>query len=396
MKLKDKNILLAVTGGIAAYKSPNICSMLKKQGANCKVIMTENSTKFIAPLSFMSITGNHVYTAEFHTDYKEPIIEHIELAKWADIIVIAPATANVIAKYANGIGDDLLTSTLLAARSPIMFVPAMNTYMLRSPATQRNIKTVREYGAIVTETATGNLACNDVGEGKMLEPEEIVDEIDTVLREKDLKNMSILVTAGPTREHIDPVRFITNHSSGKMGYAIATEASKRGAKVTLVSGPTNLDRPKVNKFIPIETTLDMKEAVDNEFPQVDVIIKAAAPGDFRPSEYSEEKKKKSSGDMNSIKMVQNPDILKGLKDNKSDQLLIGFAAESHDEIKYGKKKLKEKDLDMIVVNNIVKTGFQSDDNQVTLIYKNEDTEELPYMDKHTLASLILDKIKDLK
>ena len=395
MNLKNKNILLGVTGGIAIYKSPGICSILRKMGANVKVVMTEHATKFVQPLTFMTMTDNHVYVGEFHDKYVEPVVEHIELAKWADIIVIAPASANIIAKYANGIGDDLLSTILLAARSPVMIVPAMNTVMLNAPATRRNIYQVQEYGATVLGTAKGVLACSDVGDGKMLEPDEIVTNIKKVLSTKDLKGKRILVTAGPTIEAIDPVRYLTNHSSGKMGYAIAEAATMRGAEVILISGPTNIKAPDVYKFIPITSTLELYDAVNTYYDDVDVVIKAAAPADYRPASYSEDKLKKKSGDMNTIKLTDNPDILKNLGKTKSHQILIGFAAESQNEVANATEKLKAKNLDLIVVNNITKTGFKSDDNQVTIISKDESVQPLPMMDKSDLADTLLDEIKKL-
>lgn len=389
MTLKDKNILLGVTGGIAIYKSPGICSILRKLGANVKVVMTDHATKFVQPLTFMTMTDNHVYSAEFHDKYVEPVVEHIELAKWADIIVIAPASANIIAKYANGIGDDLLSTILLAARSPILVVPAMNSYMLNSPATTKNIKTIREYGATVTGTASGLLACSDVGYGKLLEPNEIVDHIRHTLTTKDLEGKHIMVSAGPTEESIDPVRYITNHSSGKMGYSIAQAATDRGAKVTLISGPTQLDNPLGVDVIDIKTTDQLYVAAHKVYKDVDAVIMAAAPADFKPKNYSDQKLKKAKGSMSTIEMSPNPDVLRSLGELKTDQVHIGFAAESENEIQNGKKKLESKNLDYIVINNIKKTGFKSDDNQVTILSKHKQ-KDLPNMDKYDLANIILD------
>lgn len=396
MNLKGKNILLGVTGGIAIYKSPGICSRLRKLGANTKVVMTENATKFVTPLTFMAMTDNHVYSHEFHTDFHEPIIEHIELAKWADIIVIAPASANIIAKFANGIGDDLLSSILLASRCPVMIVPAMNSYMLNAPATRRNIDTLQNQGVTVLGTQTDVLACLDVGDGKMLEPDEIVDHIDTQLREKDLEGMNIVVTAGPTQEAIDPVRFITNHSSGTMGYRLADEAKKRGAKVTLLSGPTSLNPPNVDIYEEFTTTEDLKALADKHFGDCDVYISPAAPADYRPRTYSDEKIKKESTDDLQIQMSPNPDVLKGLGMKKRPgQILVGFAAESHNELENAKRKLQAKNLDMIIVNNIVTSGFKSQDNK-TLLITQDQVLDLENMDKRDLSNVILDKILELK
>ncbi|NLW42128.1 MAG: bifunctional phosphopantothenoylcysteine decarboxylase/phosphopantothenate--cysteine ligase CoaBC [Tissierellia bacterium] len=398
MKLKDKKILLGVTGGISIYKSPGICSILRKQGAKVKVVMTKSATEFVKPITFQTMTDNYVHT-EMFSDY--PIsaeVEHIELAKWADIIVIAPATANTIAKFANGIGDNLLTNIFLAHRCPVIIVPAMNTFMLNSPANRENMQKLRDRGITILGTHTDLLACLDVGDGKMLEPEEIVEEIDFALREKDLAGKKFTITAGPTQEAIDPVRYLTNHSSGKMGYALAEEASKRGAVVTLISGPTNLKPPKVEKFIPINSTLEMFDAVKKEFKNTDVLIKSAAPADFRPENYINEKiKKESSKDKMSIPLVQNPDIAKTMGELKDKQIIVGFAAESQNEIENGIKKLKAKNFDMIVINNIKRkdAGFKSDTNAVTIIDKNENSEELDLMSKLDLAGKILDRVEKL-
>lgn len=396
MKLKDKNILLGVTGGISAYKCPGICSLLRKKGANVKVVMTKAATEFVTPMTFQTMSDNLVHTEMFPKVPISPVVDHIELAKWADIIVIAPASANTIAKIANGIADNLLSSIMLASRSPIIIVPAMNTFMLNNMATRENLKTIRDRGMTVLGTHVDLLACNDVGDGKMLEPEEIVYEIDTVLRKKDLQGKRFVVTAGPTIEAIDPVRYLTNHSSGKMGYALAEEAMKRGAEVTLVSGPTSLEKPKVAKFIQIKSTQEMFDAVVENFEMADVLIKAAAPADFKPLKVSDQKIKKEGQDGNLIlELSQNPDIAKTVGARKTKQFIVGFAAESQNEVENAKKKIVSKNFDMIVVNNITKknAGFKSNTNDVVIIDKEGNVKDLEMMSKTDLANKILDSVK---
>lgn len=395
MKLENKNILLGVTGGIAAYKAPGICSLLRKQGANVKVIMTKAAQKFVGKITFQTMSNNLVYTDMFDENPENAQVEHIYLAKWADAFVIAPASANSIAKFANGIGDNLISTTFLAARSKIIVVPAMNTFMLNSPATKENMQKLRGRGIVVLGTHKDLLACNDVGDGKMLEPSEIVEEIDFHLREKDFVGKKILITAGPTIEAIDPVRYISNYSSGKMGYALAEEAQKRGAEVTLISGPGHLSVPSVSRFIRIQSTLTMYQAVHEYFEDSDIVIKAAAPADYRPKSYSDEKIKKEDTKDFQIELDRNPDILKSLKEKKKNQFMVGFAAESQNEIQNAISKLESKNLDMIVVNNIKSegTGFQSDRNTVTIIDKNKKMEYVEEMSKLDLAGIILDKIK---
>lgn len=394
--LKNKNILLGVTGGIAAYKSPGICSLLRKQGAEVKVVMTENATKFVTPLTFQTMSNNVCHVEMFNQLFNMDV-EHISLAKWADIIVIAPATANVIGKFANGISDDMLTTILMASRCPVMIAPGMNTVMLNSKANQNNLDILKERGVIVLDTATDILACNDYGSGKMLEPKEIVNEIDTALAKKDLKGKNIVITAGPTIEPLDPVRYLTNHSSGKMGYALAENAKKRGAKVTLISGPTTIQVPKVDNFVSVKTTRDMFEAVGEFFDKTDVLIKSAAPADYRPKHYSDEKiKKTAQGDLDNIEMEKNPDIALHYGALKKNQIIVGFAAESTNIYQYAKEKLDKKNFDMIVVNNIKKegAGFGTDTNIVSIIDKNSTT-DLEIMSKKELANEILDRVQKL-
>ncbi|MDO5028021.1 MAG: bifunctional phosphopantothenoylcysteine decarboxylase/phosphopantothenate--cysteine ligase CoaBC [Bacillota bacterium] len=394
MDLKDKKIVLGISGGISAYKSPGICSLLRKQGAKVKVVMTQAATEFVSPLTFRTMTDNLVYSEMFEKNPSQALVEHIELTKWADIIVIAPATANTIAKIANGIADNLLTSMMLAYRSPVIIVPAMNTYMLNNPATRQNLKTLRDRGMLVLGTHTDLLACKDVGDGKMLEPEEIVDEIDTVLRKKDLAGKNFLITAGPTIEAIDPVRYLSNHSSGKMGYELAREAMKRGAKVKLISGPTNLQAPKGLDLIQVQSTEDMYQAVEKYFDQTHVLIKAAAPADFRPAKQAMEKIKKKDQDQMVLELSPNKDILKTMGQRKKDQVLVGFAAESENELENGLEKITKKNLDLIVINNIKAkdAGFKTDTNKVLIVDKDKQVQDLDLMTKTDLANVILDRV----
>ncbi len=394
--LKGKKILLGVTGGIAAYKSPGICSLLRKLGAEVKVIMTKNATEFVRPLTFQTMSNNVVHGDMFN-QLLNMDVEHISLAKWADIIVIAPATANIIGKFANGIADDMLSTVLMASRSKVMLAPGMNTVMLNSETNQKNMQTLRNRGVIILDTKEDLLACNDYGSGKMLEPSEIVDEIDRALTEKDLEGKHIVITAGPTREALDPVRFISNYSSGKMGYAIADNEKKRGARVTLISGPTKIEVPKVDNFVRVDSTRQMFEAVGKYFDECDVLIKAAAPSDYRPKTYSEEKiKKGSDSQMNLIEMEKNPDIAAHYGSLKKNQVIVGFAAESTNIYEYAKEKLIKKNFDIIVVNNIKRegAGFGSDTNIVSIISRDK-IDDLEIMSKTELAREILDRAKKL-
>lgn len=398
MRLENKNILLGVTGDISAYKSPAICSLLKKNGANIKVVMTEAATKFISPLIFKTLSDNFVYTDTLTKTTMESEIEHTELAKWADIIVIAPATANTIAKLANGIGDNLLSKIFLVHGCPVLIVPAMNNSMLKSLTNIKNIQKLRDRGINVPRRYTDFSTCENPDYEIMLKSDELVEEIDFTLREKDLTGKKFIVTAGPTQEAIDPVRYITNHSSGKMGYALAEEASKRGAIVTLISGPTNLKIPKVKNFIQIISADDMYNAVKSYFNDTDVLIKAGAPEDFKPETYIDEKIKKEGADEGMVlTMTHTPDIAKAMGKIKEKQIIAGFAAESQNEIENGLKKLKAKNFDMIIINNIMRkdAGFKADTNKVIIIDKNENIEDLELMSKLDLAGEILDRIKNL-
>lgn len=397
--MKNKHVLLGVTGGIAAYKAPAIVSRLKKLGMEVKVVMTEAATKFVTPLTFQTMS-NEVVHVDMFDQLNNMDVEHIALAKWADVMVIAPATANTMAKLAYGIADNMLSTVALATTAPILIAPAMNTQMLRADATQEALKVLKNRKQYeILPTAEGLLACQDVGEGKMLESEDIVDYILMALTEKTMVGVDLTVTAGPTKERMDPVRFLSNHSTGKMGYAIAQEAAARGAKVHLISGPSHLKVPKGVDFIPVESTEDMFKAVEAKFDATDVLIKSAAPSDYKPKTYAAEKIKKREGGLMAVEFSPNPDIAKHFGAIKGDRVIVGFAAESHNMADYAKKKLKEKNFNFIVANNITeaKAGFGSDTNHVHIFSADGTDEELPMMDKSDLAAAILDRVeRDLK
>lgn len=391
--LKNKTVLLGVTGSIAAYKAANLASMLVKQHADVHVIMTENATKFIHPITFETLTGHKCLIDTFDRNF-EFEVEHISLAKRADVALIAPATANVAAKLAHGLADDMLTTTLLACTCPRILAPAMNTRMYENPVTQENLKLLEKYGYEVVEPAQGRLACGDTGKGKF--PSESL-LLEYVLRAaafpKDLKGKKILVTAGPTREAIDPVRFLSNRSTGKMGYAIARMAALRGARVTLVSGPTALEPTPFAELIPIESAEELFEEVTSRASEQDMIIKAAAVADYRPAEVAQEKVKKSDGEM-SIALERTEDTLRYLGEHKPErQLLCGFAMETQNLEAQAHEKLEKKHLDMIVANNVkvAGAGFGTDTNVVTLI-THEEEEQLDLMSKEEVAMRLLDKL----
>lgn len=391
--LKDKNIILGITGSIAAYKSANLASMLKKQGCDVNVIMTKNAQEFITPLVFETLTQNKCYVDTFERAAKFDV-EHISLAKAADLVLIAPASANVIAKLAAGIADDMLTTTLLACEGPKLIAPAMNTAMYNNPVTQRNIRILKELGYIFIDPASGMLACGDEGAGKMPEPEVLFDHIKYHLAmEKDMAGKKVIVTAGPTQESIDPVRYITNHSSGKMGYALAEVAMLRGADVTLVSGQTSLVPPRFVKVIDVTSTQSMFDAVVSNFDDADYVFKAAAVSDYTPAEVYDEKVKKKDGDM-SIPLKRTPDILMELGKRKKDgQYLCGFSMETQDLIENSSAKLSKKNADMIVANNLKDegSGFRTDTNMITLITK-DDVRPLPLMSKFEAANSIINAV----
>ena len=393
--LKGKTVVLGVTGGIAAYKIASLASMLVKQHADVQVIMTENATNFITPTTFETLTGNKCLVDTFDRNFQFQV-EHVALAKRADIFMIAPATANVIAKVAHGLADDMLTTTFLACKKPKYIVPAMNTQMYENPITQDNLDICRRYGMHVVEPASGYLACGDTGAGKMPEPELLMEYIMQELAfEKDMAGKKVLVTAGPTREAIDPVRYITNHSTGKMGYAIAQAAARRGAEVTLVSGPVNVKAPLGVNLVPVTSAGEMFQAVTEASSSQDVIIKAAAVADYRPKYVGTEKTKKKDGDMN-LEMERTDDILAWLGNHRQPgQVLCGFSMETENMLENSQTKLEKKHVDMIVANNLktAGAGFGTDTNVVTIITK-EGAEELAMMTKEQVAHQLLNRIMD--
>ena len=394
--LKGKTVLLGVTGSIAAYKIASLASALKKLHADVHVLMTQNATNFINPITFESLTGNKCLVDTFDRNFQFQV-EHVSIAKKADVVMIAPASANVIGKLAHGIADDMLTTTVMACKCKKYISPAMNTNMFENPIVQDNLKTLEHYGYEVIQPASGYLACGDTGAGKMPEPETLLAYIEKeIAREKDLQGKKILVTAGPTQEAIDPVRYITNHSSGKMGYAIAKAAMLRGAEVTLVSGRTAIEAPLFVNVVPIVTAKDMFEAVTGISNGQDIIIKAAAVADYRPAVVSSEKVKKKEGQM-SIELERTDDILKYLGENKREgQFLCGFSMETQNMISNSRAKLERKNLDMVAANNVKEAGagFQGDTNVLTLITQKEET-SLPLMSKEDAANKLLDKILEL-
>lgn len=391
--LAGKTVLLCVSGSIAAYKIAYLASALKKLKADVHVLMTRNATNFINPITFETLTGNKCLVDTFDRNF-EFSVEHVSLAKAADVVLVAPASANVIAKLAHGLADDMLTTTVLACTCRKIISPAMNTRMFENPITQDNLKICEHYGMEVISPASGYLACGDTGAGKMPEPEVLLQYIlKEVQYEKDLKGKKILVTAGPTREAIDPVRYITNHSTGKMGYAIAKTAALRGAEVTLVSGPAEVEPPMFVNFVPVVTAKDMFEAVTSRSDEMDAVIKAAAVADYRPKFVNTEKTKKKDGDM-AIELERTDDILKWLGEHKKEsQFLCGFSMETEHMLENSRAKLKKKNLDMIVANNlkVAGAGFGTDTNVVTMIRENKET-ELPIMSKEEVAGAILDEI----
>ena len=393
MTLEGKTVLLGVTGSIAAYKIAYLASALKKRRADVHVLMTKNATNFINPITFETLTGNKCLVDTFDRNFQFQV-EHVSIAKKADVVIIAPASANVIGKLAHGIADDMLTTTIMACKCKKFISPAMNTNMFENPVVQDNLKILEHYGYEVIAPASGYLACGDTGAGKMPEPETLLAYIEREAAcEKDLKGKKILVTAGPTQESIDPVRYITNHSSGKMGYAIAKAAMLRGADVTLVSGRTAIEPPMFVKVVPVVTAKDMYEAVTSVSDEQDIIIKAAAVADYRPAKVSDEKVKKSDGQM-SIELERTDDILKFLGEHKRDgQFLCGFSMETQNVIGNSRAKLTKKNLDMVAANNVKVegAGFQGDTNVLTLITQEEEV-SLPLMSKEDAALKILDKI----
>lgn len=394
--LENKKIVLGITGGIAAYKAAELTRALIKAGAQVRVIMTRSAAEFITPLTMQTLSKGPVYTEMFApTDQYD--MAHIALADWADAFVIAPATGNVIGKAASGIADDLLTTTLMAQNKPALICPAMNDRMLANPVVQDNIRKLKKFGYTVMESAVGELACKTSGSGRLPEIPDILDALETLLTPKDFAGESVLITAGPTEEPLDPVRYITNASSGKMGYALAEAAHQRGAKVTLISGPTKIKPPPVEKLILVRTALEMYQAVMDAYAKATVIIKAAAVADYRPKSEALEKIKKDQG-LTGIELTRNPDIIAAVGAKKKKGILVGFAMETEDLLANARRKLIRKNMDMIVANDLREAGagFKTDTNIITMIDRNGKTIALDKMTKKDAAHRILDHIKTLK
>nr|WGD63744.1 bifunctional phosphopantothenoylcysteine decarboxylase/phosphopantothenate--cysteine ligase CoaBC [Bacillus subtilis] len=397
--LNNRNVLLCVSGGIAVYKACALTSKLVQAGANVKVIMTESACRFVSPLTFQALSRHEVYTDTFK-EQNPSVISHIDAADWADLIIVAPATANVIGKLANGIADDMLTTTLLAATAPVWIAPAMNVHMYDHPAVKRNISVLYQDGYRFIEPSEGYLACGYVGKGRLEEPENIVKLAEKHFAEETsapLEGKHVVITAGPTREAVDPVRFFTNKSTGKMGYALAEAAVQLGARVTLISGPVSLDQPKgLAEFIPVQSVADMREAVLSVYDASDIVIKTAAVADFTPKTVFDHKMKKQDGGM-TLELKRTVDILKELGEKKKEQILVGFAAETQDIEHYARKKLAAKNLDLIVANDVKANGagFGADTNIVTIFFKDGHKRELPIMSKLDVSFEILQEIADL-
>ena len=394
--LHGKTIVLGVTGGIAAYKGVELLRLLTKAGADVHVIMTRSAQEFVTPLTFQTLSHNPVHTELFNL-IAEQEIGHISLADRADLFVIAPATANVIGKLANGIADDMLTTTVMATRAPVLLAPAMNVNMYRNPMYQENEERLRRHGYLFVDAVKGDLACGWEGEGKLQSPEIIFEEVVTALTPSDLVAERLLITAGPTREEIDPVRYISNYSSGKMGYAIARAARRRGAQVTLVSGPTALPAPWGVTFVPVESAGEMYDAVMARVGESSVVIKAAAVADYRPVARAGEKLKKQ-GERITLELVKNRDILTELGRDKNGALLVGFAAETTELLANARKKLMEKNVDLLVANDVTEAGagFSVETNIVRLLHRNGRVEEPGILSKEAVANLILDRVAELR
>ena len=396
MGLQNKNILLGVSGGIAAYKAAEIVRLLVKAEATVRVVMTTNAQEFMTPLTLQSLSGNPVSTDTFDLT-QESEIGHIRLADSADLVLIAPATANILAKLAHGLADDLLSTLLLVTRAPVVVAPAMNVHMYAHPATQENLRTLQRFGHHIIEPAEGELACGYEGKGRLAEPEQIVECVEAALTKKDMQGEHVIVTAGPNCEPIDPVRFITNRSTGKMGFAMARIAHQRGAEVTLVSGPTALAAPLGVRLCPVRTALEMQQAVLADYPRATIVVSAAAIADYRPAQIATQKIKKKDGDF-SILLDRNPDILAGLGRDKGNRLLVGFATETENVLHNAERKLHSKNLDMIVANDVTQegAGFAGDTNIVTLLDRTGQQEPLPLMSKDAVAHAVYDRLLALK
>ena len=391
--MKGKKILLAVTGGIAAYKSAELIRLFIKDDAQVKVLMTKNAQEFITPLTLQTLSSHPVYRETFSL-IKDFDIAHIALAQEADILVIAPATANIIGKIAAGLADDLLTTVVMATKAPVLICPSMNTNMYENVIVRENIQKLTSRGYHMMEADSGELACKSEGVGRLPELSDIIEEVKSILTEKDLVGETVLVTAGPTREPLDPVRFITNYSSGKMGYALASRARRRGASVILISGPTVLSVPRGVTYVPISTAVEMRHAVMKNLKQSTIVIKSAAVADYRPSVCADAKIKKKDGPW-TLYLERNPDIIAEIGKKKKERILIGFALESEDLIKNAKAKMLTKNMDLIVANDVKQkdAGFQSDTNIVKILDRDGGIEELPLMDKIDVADRILDRAK---
>jgi len=394
--LKGKRIVLGVTGGIAAYKAAEFARLLVKEEADVHVVMTENAQKFVAALTFQTLSGNPVVTDPFAL-LEDAEIGHIALADLAELVVILPATANIIGKIANGIADDFLSTMVMATKAPVLFVPSMNVNMWENKALQKNIQTLTDIGYHLMEPGEGELACHWYGKGRLPELNEVLEKMEDLFSAKDLKGEKIVITAGPTQEPIDPVRFITNPSSGKMGYALATMARRRGAEVTLITGPVSFPPPRRDiQWVPVRSAEEMREAVFSHLGGSSVVIKAAAVSDYRPKVTSEKKIKKGSSDY-ILALERTKDILEELGRKKGNRILVGFAAETEDVVANAKKKLLEKNLDFIVVNDVTKpgAGFGSDTNQVKILYPSGQVKDLPLMTKEEVSQFILDDVVKL-
>lgn len=394
--LQDKCIVLGVTGGIAAYKAAELLRLLVKAGAKVHVVMTRSAQEFVAPLTFQTLSGNPVHTKLFNL-IQEQDIGHISLADQADLILVAPATANVIGKVANGIADDLLTTTIMATKAKVLFAPAMNSNMWENAIYRENQACLEKLGYHFIEPAHGELACGWEGQGKLPDPEVIFNAAHALLGSGDFAGKTVLVTAGPTREELDPVRFLSNYSSGKMGYAIACAARDRGARVVLVSGPVTLPEPRGVELIRVDSAQEMHAAVKKSAEHADIIIKAAAVADYRPSARAEHKTKKGETETIALELQRNPDILAELGQEKGSRILVGFAAETEDLLKHAREKMEKKNLDMIVANDVTQegAGFDGDTNIVRFMTRAGAVSELPQMSKAEVAGRLLDKVVDL-
>ncbi len=393
--LKGRRVVLGVTGGIAAYKCAELTRELVRRGAEVKVVMTAGAREFVTPLTLQTVSGNPVYT-ELFTLIREQDIAHIALAEFAELMIVAPATANVIGKAAAGIADDLLTTIFMAMKAPVLFCPAMNNHMYESPALQENLGKLRSWGYHVLPPASGPLACKSEGQGRLPDVSEIVEEAVSILTPKDLNGEHVLVTAGPTREPFDPVRFITNYSSGKMGYAIALQARRRGARVTLVSGPTSLPPPAGVEVVNVGSALEMRDAVLSRLKGLTAVIKAAAVADYRPAALADQKIKKKEGPL-TLALERNPDIIREIGRKKGKRVLVGFAMESENLLANARSKLIDKNMDLIVANDLREegAGFQCDTNIIKILDRKGNVESLPLMDKTEAAGWILDRVQAL-